>query len=73
MGSKFTIALYAPDEQAANRAFEKAFARIAALDACLSDDSRSDCYSTFSQLGDLELAVAACRSEYCQTPCDALR
>ena len=37
MGSQFIIALYAPDEQAANRAFEKAYARIAALDACLSD------------------------------------
>jgi thiamine biosynthesis lipoprotein len=37
MGSKFTIALYAPDNEAANRAFEAAFARIARLDACLSD------------------------------------
>jgi FAD:protein FMN transferase len=37
MGSKFVIALYAADEEAANRAFEAAFARIAALDACLSD------------------------------------
>ena len=37
MGSKFTIALYAPDKEAANRAFEAAFARIAGLDACLSD------------------------------------
>jgi len=37
MGSKFVIALYAPDEESANRAFAAAFARIAALDACLSD------------------------------------
>ncbi len=37
MGTKFTILLYAPDEAAANRGFAAAFARIAALDACLSD------------------------------------
>jgi FAD:protein FMN transferase len=37
MASKFTIALYAPDENTANRALDAAFARIAALDACLSD------------------------------------
>ncbi len=37
MGSDFVIALYAADEAAANRAFQAAFARIAALDACLSD------------------------------------
>lgn len=37
MGSKFVILLYAPDEPTANRAFEAAFARIAALNQCLSD------------------------------------
>ena len=37
MGSKFVILLYAPDEPTANRAFDAAFARIAALDQCLSD------------------------------------
>jgi thiamine biosynthesis lipoprotein len=37
MGSKFVILLYAPDEPTANRAFDAAFARIAALNQCLSD------------------------------------
>lgn len=37
MGSKFVILLYAPDEPTANRAFDAAFARIAALNRCLSD------------------------------------
>jgi thiamine biosynthesis lipoprotein len=37
MGTKFTIILYAPDEQAANRSFKAAFRRIEALDLCLSD------------------------------------
>jgi len=37
MGSKFVIVLYAPGEELANRALDAAFARIAALDACLSD------------------------------------
>ena len=47
MGSKFVIVLYAPDEQTANRAFDAAFARIAALDACLSD------YASDSELSQL--------------------
>jgi len=37
MGSEFVILLYAPDEPTANRAFAAAFARIAALNQCLSD------------------------------------
>ncbi len=48
MGSKFTIVLYAPDEEAANRAFQAAFARIAALDACLSDYSAESELAKFS-------------------------
>ncbi|MHB8974881.1 MAG: FAD:protein FMN transferase [Pirellulaceae bacterium] len=47
MGSKFVILLYAPDVELANRAFDAAFARIAALDACLSD------YSSDSELSRL--------------------
>ncbi len=41
MGTKFIIVLYAPGENAANRGFQAAFARIAQLDAALSD-YRSD-------------------------------
>lgn len=37
MGTDFTIALYAPNESAANQAFEAAFARIHQLDLILSD------------------------------------
>ncbi len=51
MGSKFVIVLYAPDEQLANRALDAAFARIAALDACLSD------YASDSELSRLSNAA----------------
>lgn len=37
MGVAFTIVLYAPDEATANRAFAAAFARVAELNAILSD------------------------------------
>lgn len=37
MGSSFTIVLYAPSEEAANRALTAAFARIKQLDETLSD------------------------------------
>jgi thiamine biosynthesis lipoprotein len=37
MGTKFTIVLYAPDEVLANRAFDSAFSRIAALNMQCSD------------------------------------
>ncbi|MCU0960965.1 MAG: FAD:protein FMN transferase [Pirellulaceae bacterium] len=50
MGTKFIIVLYAPDEPTANRGFAAAFARIAALDACLSD------YHAESELGRLSAA-----------------
>ncbi|MDX1948094.1 MAG: FAD:protein FMN transferase [Pirellulaceae bacterium] len=39
MGVEFEAVAYAPDEAAANGAFDKAFARIAALDKALSDYS----------------------------------
>ena len=43
MGASFEIVLYAADESAANRAFERAFARIGQLDKTLSDyDSTSE-------------------------------
>ncbi len=37
MGTLFRIKLYAPDEASANAAFTRAFARIKALDECMSD------------------------------------
>jgi thiamine biosynthesis lipoprotein len=37
MGTTFRVVLYAPDERSATRGFEVAFARIAQLDAMLSD------------------------------------
>jgi thiamine biosynthesis lipoprotein len=37
MGTTFRVVLYAANQTAADRAFERAFARIAALDAALSD------------------------------------
>jgi thiamine biosynthesis lipoprotein len=37
MGTRFRILLYAADEEAARKASRAAFARIAALDACMSD------------------------------------
>ncbi len=49
MGTEFKLVFYAPDERAANRASEAAFARIAALDARFSD-YRPD--SELSQLSD---------------------
>ncbi len=50
MGTKFIIVLYAPSEELANRGFEAAFARIAALDARLSD------YDPGSELSQLSRA-----------------
>jgi thiamine biosynthesis lipoprotein len=47
MGTQFGIALYAPDEATARRAFEAAFARIGELDDRLSD---YDATSELSQL-----------------------
>jgi len=44
MGTTFRIVLYAPDPPHADRAFHRAFERIAALDAALSD------YRDFSEL-----------------------
>jgi thiamine biosynthesis lipoprotein len=37
MGTRFRVVLYAPDEAAAKAAARAAFARVAALDACMSD------------------------------------
>src|SRR6516165_10129537 len=37
MGTRFKVVLYAPDEATANRAAKAAFARIAELDAIMSD------------------------------------
>ncbi len=37
MGTTFRIVLYAPDRPHADRAFQRAFERIAALDTALSD------------------------------------
>ena len=48
MGSSFTIVLYAPSEEAANRALAAAFARIKQLDESLSDyreESELSCLS----------------------------
>jgi thiamine biosynthesis lipoprotein len=47
MGTKFTIVLYAPDHQLANRAFDSAFSRIAQLDEHCSD------YNELSELSRL--------------------
>jgi len=48
MGTDFTIALYAPDETAANRGFQAAFARVRQLDRTLSDYDEA---SELSRLG----------------------
>jgi len=48
MGTDFTIVLYAPDERAANRGFQAAFARIHQLDQILSDYNEA---SELSRLG----------------------
>jgi thiamine biosynthesis lipoprotein len=48
MGTQFAIALYAPDEATAKQAFDAAFARIGALDDCMSD---YDVTSELSRLG----------------------
>src|SRR4051794_22680745 len=37
MGTRFRIVLYAADEAAANAAAKEGFARVAALDGCMSD------------------------------------
>lgn len=47
MGTMFTIILYAPNEEVANRGFEAAFARIAQLNSILSD------YESQSELSEL--------------------
>ena len=51
MGTRFILVLYAADENVANQAFSAAFARIAALDATLSD------YETDSELNALSRAA----------------
>lgn len=40
MGTTFRIVLYAADETAAKAAADAGFARVAALDRCMSDYSR---------------------------------
>ncbi len=49
MGTKFIIVLYAPNEELANQGFQAAFARIAALDATLSDYNRESELSRLSR------------------------
>jgi thiamine biosynthesis lipoprotein len=51
MGVQFSIVLYAPDKEAANRAFRAAFARIGELDGILSD------YKEESELSRLSAAA----------------
>ncbi len=50
MGTKFIIVLYAPSEDVANRAFEAAFARIAALNRTCSDYDENSEISRLSRM-----------------------
>ena len=59
MGTRFRLVLYAPDRALADRAAAAAFARIAALDACLSDYAPTSELNTLCRRTDTEAPLEA--------------